>query len=313
MNETRGWNTTDVPDLHGRTAVVTGANTGIGWQTAKALAEHGATVVLACRDMAKAADAAGRITADVPTAEVSLLELDLASQASVRRAAEQVRADHPRLDLLINNAGAVVRQHTLTDDGYEKTLATNHLGHFAFTGLVLDRLMAVPGSRVVTVSSVGHKRGTIHFDDLHQRRGYQAAYFQAKLANLLYAYELQRRLAAAGAATVAVAAHPGNARTEFGRDMSLFVRVMMSPHLRLLTSWLMQDPPTAALPVIRAAADPEVRGGDYYGPDGRNEFTGHPVRVRSSASSYDTAAQRRLWQESERMTGVTYPLGARTA
>jgi NAD(P)-dependent dehydrogenase (short-subunit alcohol dehydrogenase family) len=166
----------------------------------------------------------------------------------------------------------------------------------------------VPGSRVVTVASIGHRRGTIDFDDLHFTRGYRYthAYFQSKLANLMFTYELQRRLAAAAAPTIAVAAHPGNARTEFGREMPLPVRVMMRPQLRMFTWWLMRSPQKAALATVR---DPDAGGGDYYGPPGRAQFTGHPTRVQSSAGSHDAAAQRRLWQESERLTGVAYPLG----
>jgi len=202
-------------------------------------------------------------------------------------------------------------RHRLTEDGFELTLATNHLGPFAFTGLVLDRLLAVPGSRIVTVASIGHRRGTINFDDLHFQRGYrfQDAYFQSKLANLLFTYELQRRLAAAGAPTIAVAAHPGNARTEFGRELSPLVRVAMSPRLRMLTWWLMQRPQMGALATVRAAVDPDARGGDYYGPPGRAQFTGYPTRVESTARAHDPQAQRRLWHESEQLTGVTYPVG----
>jgi NAD(P)-dependent dehydrogenase (short-subunit alcohol dehydrogenase family) len=307
----RRWTSADIPDQRGRTAVITGGNTGLGFETAKLLAEHGATVILACRDADRAADAAARITAAVPDSAVRTLHLDLASLASVRRAADQLRADHPRLDLLVNNAGGVRPRHAVTEDGFESTFATNHLGPFAFTGLILDRLLAVPGSRVVTVSSIGHRRGTVNFDDLHFARGYryQHAYFQAKLANLMFTYELHRRLASAGVPTIAVAAHPGNARTEFGREMPLPVRVMMRPQLRMLTWWLMQSPRRGALAAVRAAVAPDVAGCDYYGPPGRAQFTGYPARVQSSARSHDTAAQRRLWQESERLTGVSYPVG----
>ncbi|HEV8648059.1 MAG TPA: oxidoreductase [Actinomycetes bacterium] len=304
------WTATDIPDQRGRTAVITGANTGLGFETAKLLAQHGATVVLACRNPHKAADAAARIATAAPSAEVSTLQLDLASQASIHRAATQLRTDWPRIDLLINNAGGMMPRHRLTEDGFELTLATNHLGPFAFTGLILDRLLAVPGSRVVTVASIGHRRGTINFDDLHFQRGYryQTAYFQSKLANLLFTYELQRRLGAAGAPTIAVAAHPGNARTEFGRELSPLVRVAMSPRLRMLTWWLLQSPQMGTLSTVRAAVDPDVRGG-YYGPPGRAQFTGYPTRVQSTPASHDPQAQRRLWQESERLTGVTYPIG----
>jgi NAD(P)-dependent dehydrogenase (short-subunit alcohol dehydrogenase family) len=315
---TRRWTAADVPDQRGRTAVVTGGNTGLGFETARVLAARGATVVLACRNPQRAADAAARITASVPAATVRTLQLDLASQASVRRAAEQARDAHPRIDLLVNNAGGLVTRRSTTADGFELTFATNHLGPFAFTGLLLDALLAAPGSRVVTVSSIGHRygAGTINFDDLQSVRGRQhssrnrAAYFQTKLANLMFTYELQRRLAAAGRTTIAVAAHPGNARTEFGRDLDPFSRAVMSPRLRPLTWWLLQSPQVGALATLRAAVDPEARGGDFFGPPGRLQFTGHPARVDSSAASHDVAAQRRLWLESERLTGVTFPLTA---
>ena len=304
------WTAADVPEQRGRTIVITGANGGIGFETALVLAQHGAHVVLACRNPQRAADAAARITAAAPTGKVSTLQLDLASLASVREAAEQLRAQHPRIDVLVNNAGGVRPRHAVTEDGFESTLATNHLGPFAFTGLVLERLLETPGSRIVTVSSIGHRRGVIDFDDLHAERRYrfQPAYFQAKLANLMFTYELQRRLARVEARTIAVAAHPGNARTEFGHDMSPLVRTVMSPRLSLLTSWLLQSPQLGALPSLRAATDPTVRGGEYYGPPGRAQFTGYPTRVDSSDRSHDVEAQHRLWQESERLTGVTYPL-----
>jgi NAD(P)-dependent dehydrogenase (short-subunit alcohol dehydrogenase family) len=250
-----------------------------------------------------------RIRAESPSASVRTLALDLASQASVRRAAEQVTKDYPRIDLLINNAGALVSRHAVTEDGFEKTLATNHLGAFAFTGLTLERVLETPASRVVTVSSVGHRRGAMHFDDLHFTKSYsdRQAYFQSKLANLLFTYELQRRLAASGASTIAVAAHPGNARTAFGSDQRP-IRVFTSPRMRLVTSWLLQPAPIAALSTVRAAVDPAATGGEYFGPAGRNEWTGHPVRVESIPLSHDAESQQRLWHESERLTGVTYPL-----
>jgi NAD(P)-dependent dehydrogenase (short-subunit alcohol dehydrogenase family) len=309
------WTAADVPDLHGRTAVITGANTGIGFEAAKVLAERGAAVVLACRDLAKAADAAARIGAATPQARVSTLELDLASLASVRVAADRLRASHPRLDLLVNNAGLMMPPYGRTADGFELQLGTNHLGHFALTGLVLDLLLAVPGSRVVTVSSSGHRRGTLDFDDLQSERRYHrmTAYGQSKLANLMFTYELQRRLAAAGAPTIAVAAHPGGARTELARHSPIWIRAAVHPVLKPALSWLLQDARSGALPTLRAAVDPEVRGGEYYGPDGRGEFTGFPIRVDSSARSHDTDAQRRLWAESERLTGVTYHLTSLSA
>ncbi len=306
------WTEDRVPGQQGRTVVITGGNTGLGFEAARVLAQAGAVVVLACRDPARGAAAAARIRALAPRARVDLVRLDLASLASVREAAGRLRATYPAIDLLINNAGGLNPRYQRTEDGFERTLATNHLGPFALTGLVLDRLLPVPGSRVVTVSSIGHRRGVIDFDDLQADRGYrfQHAYFQSKLANLLFTYELQARLAAAAAVTIAVAAHPGNARTEFGRDMSRAARVAMSPRLRALTWWLMQSPQVGALATVRAATDPEARGGDYYGPPGRAQFTGHPVRVESSPRSHDPAAAARLWHESERLTGISYPIGA---
>jgi NAD(P)-dependent dehydrogenase (short-subunit alcohol dehydrogenase family) len=313
MTNNTPWTVEDVPDQRGRTAVITGANTGIGFETAQVLAQRGAAVVLACRNPAKAADAATRIRAGAPDASVRTLHLDLASQASVREAAERLRAGHQRIDLLVNNAGGVRPRHAVTEDGFESTIATNHLGPFAFTGLVLDRLLATPGSRIVTVSSIGHRRGAVNFDDLHFERGYrsQTAYFQSKLANLLFTYELQRRLT--GTETIAVAAHPGNARTEFGSDMNPLIRTAMSPKLAWLTWWLLQSGRMGALAPLRAATDPAAGGGDYYGPPGRLQFTGHPERVESSARSHDTETGQRLWRESERLTGVTYPAGRSSA
>jgi NAD(P)-dependent dehydrogenase (short-subunit alcohol dehydrogenase family) len=309
------WTAADLPDQQGKTALVTGANTGIGFEAAKVLAARGATVVLACRDLAKAEAAASQISAAAPRARVETLRLDLASLASVHQAAEQFHANHRCLNLLINNAGVIHPAYARTEDGFELHFGTNHLGHFAFTGLMLDRLLAVPGSRIVTVSSSGHRRGDIHLDDLALQHGYglNAAYGQSKLANLMFTYELQRQLAAVGARTIAVAAHPGNAYTEVGRHMPGWVRVALSPRLRLLNSWLLQSAQMGALPTLRAAVDPVATGGDYYGPAGPGEFTGHPTRVKSSARSHNADLQRRLWEESERLTGVNYRLAEQTA
>ena len=310
MTQRQRWTEADLPGLGGRTAVVTGANTGLGFQTARVLAARGATVVLACRNLARADAAAGRIADNVPGAQLRTVELDLAALESVRAAAAWLRAAYPQLDLLINNAGGVNPRPGRTADGFERTLGVNHLGPFALTGLVLDRLLAAPAARIVTVSSVGHRRGAIHLDDLNFDQGYrwQHAYFQSKLANLMFTFELQRRLAAAGAAAIAVAAHPGNARTEFGRDMNPVARAVMSPRLRALTFWLLQPAEIAALPIARAAADPAVRGGEYYGPGGWQEWTGYPERATPIARAHDQDVQQRLWARSEQLTGVTYQL-----
>jgi NAD(P)-dependent dehydrogenase (short-subunit alcohol dehydrogenase family) len=307
----RAWGLSDVPDQSGRTAVVTGASAGIGLETAKALAARGANVVLACRDLTKGERAAGWIAAGgVDRDALRLVRLDLASPASVRAAAEEILSTCSRFDLLINNAGVMSIPFQLGGYGVELTFATNHLAHFALTGLLLDRLVASAGSRIVTVSSNAHRRGEPRFDDLRSAAAYDpgAAYDRSKLANLLFTFELQRRLAAAGAATIAVAAHPGNARTDLWRTSSWLERVLIGPRLRLLTRWLAQSAEEGALPTLHAAADPAVRGGDYYGPRGAFGYTGPPVRVEASPRAHDRAAQRRLWELSEELTGVAYPL-----
>jgi NAD(P)-dependent dehydrogenase (short-subunit alcohol dehydrogenase family) len=297
------WTEADVPGQSGRTAVVTGANSGLGFETARVLAERGAAVVLAVRDPGKAKDAAARISAAVPAASLSTVRLDLGSLASVREAAEELRASHERLDLLINNAGLMMTPHGRTEDGFELQFGTNHLGHFALTGLLLDRMLQVPGSRVVTVSSNGHRMGRINFDDLQSERRYSrtGAYAQSKLANLLFTYELQDRLARAGAATEALAAHPGTSRTALTRNL---------PGLMRFGAALMPFQPSAmgAVPTLRAATDPAAHGGEYYGPAGLAENRGPAKRVQSSARSHDTQTGRRLWEESARLTGVSYPV-----
>ncbi|OBJ34752.1 SDR family NAD(P)-dependent oxidoreductase [Mycobacterium colombiense] len=300
------WTTADIPDQTGRVAVITGANTGLGYETALALADHGAHVVLAVRNLDKGKDAADRITAQRPHADVALAELDLTSLASVRTAAEQLRSAHDRIDLLINNAGVMYTPKSNTKDGFELQFGTNHLGHFAFTGLLLDRLLPVAGSRIVTVSSVGHRiLADIHFDDLQWERRYNrvAAYGQAKLANLLFTYELQRRLAPHGT-TIAAAAHPGMSDTELMRNMP----APLVGAFERIAPLVAQNPAMGALPTLRAATDPAVLGGQYYGPDGLGQTRGYPKIVGSSAKSHDVDRQRRLWAISEELTGVVYPL-----
>jgi NAD(P)-dependent dehydrogenase (short-subunit alcohol dehydrogenase family) len=301
------WTATDVPDQSGRVAVVTGANTGIGFEAAKVLAARGAAVVLAVRNLDKGKDAAARIGSTAPGADVSVQRLDLTSLDSVRAAAAELRSRYDTIDLLINNAGVMYTPKATTADGFELQFGTNHLGHFALTGLLLDRLLPVPGSRIVTISSVGHRiRARIHFDDLQLERRYGrvAAYGQSKLANLLFTYELQRRLAAAGAPTIAVAAHPGGSNTELVRNSPAFLRVLNT----VLGPLIAQSAEMGALPTLRAGTDPGVLGGQYYGPDGFQETRGHPVLVGSSARSHDADTQRRLWTVSTDLTGVTFPV-----
>ena len=300
------WTTADIPDQSGRVAVITGANTGLGFETAAALAAKGARVVLAVRNLDKGKDAVALINKRNPSADVALQELDLTSLDSIRAAAEQLRADHDRIDLLINNAGVMYTPKSTTKDGFELQFGTNHLGHFAFTGLLLDKLLPVAGSRVVTVSSVGHRiLADIHFDDLQWDRRYNrvAAYGQAKLANLLFTYELQRLLAPQGT-TIAVAAHPGMSDTELMRNMP----APLITAFERVAPLVAQDPAMGALPTLRAATDPAVLGGQYYGPDGIGQTRGYPKIVGSSKKSHDAATQQRLWNVSEELTGVTYPV-----
>jgi len=304
------WTTADVGDQSGRIAVITGATSGLGLETARVLAQHGATVVLAARDPVKSSAAQATIRGGQPSAKVETAQLDLGSLESVRAAAADLTARFPRLDLLINNAGVMMPPYSLTKDGFELQFGTNHLGHFALTGLLMTSLLAQPGSRVVTVSSNGHRAGRMNFADLQSARHYQkmAAYGRSKLANLMFTYELQRRLAAARAQTIALAAHPGTARTDLARHMPGFAQSAMSPRLGPLNSWWVQDGSMGALPTLRAATDPDAIGGTYYGPDGAFQFTGYPVVVTSSVRSHSREAQRRLWVESEQLTGITYPV-----
>ena len=302
------WTDKDVPDQSGRVAIVTGSNTGLGYDNARVLAARGATVVMAVRDTAKGDAAADRIRELTPGAVVVVHKLDLGSLASVRTAGAELAAAYPRIDLLINNAGVMYPPKQTTVDGFELQFGTNHLGHFALTGLLLDNLLSVDGSRVVVVSSIAHNiRAKIDFADLQwETRRYDrvASYGQSKLANLMFAYDLQRRLAAAKAETIAVAAHPGVAATELVRH----VPGAGLPGVNWLSGRLLNTSELGALATLRAATDPAVQGGQYYGPDGFKELRGYPVVVTSSPQSHDTALQARLWSVSEELTGVTYPV-----
>jgi NAD(P)-dependent dehydrogenase (short-subunit alcohol dehydrogenase family) len=298
------WTSGDVPGQHGRLAVVTGANTGLGFETARVLAARGASVVLAVRDTDKGKAAAARIAGAAPGADVTVQHLDLASLESIRAAAAQLRAAHPGIDLLINNAGVMFPPKQTTGDGFELQLGTNHLGHFALTGLLLEQMLPVAGSRVVTVSSTAHRLGArINFDDLQSQRSYHrvAAYSQSKLANLLFTYELQRRLSGAATTTIALAAHPGLAATELTRNTPPITAFF---YARLLS----QKAAMGALPTLRAATDPGAAGGQYYGPGRLFGTRGYPKLATSSRQSHNTAIQRRLWTVSEQLTGVTFPV-----
>jgi NAD(P)-dependent dehydrogenase (short-subunit alcohol dehydrogenase family) len=302
------WTAADVPDQTGRVAIITGSNTGIGYGAAAVLAAKGAHVVLAVRNLEKGGQAAERIKAASPNATVTLQELDLTSLENIRTAAEELRATFPRIDLLINNAGVMYTDKASTKDGFELQFGTNHLGHYALTGRLLDHMLGVEGSRVVTVSSVGHRiRAKIHFDDLNLDRNYNRVVGKGhyQIANLLFTYELGRRLAAKGAPTIATAAHPGAADTDLLRNMPGGIRQVSQ---FFWSAFVAQSADMGAEPTLRAAADPGVKNGQYFGPGGFQEQKGHPKLVASSAQSHDEDIQRRLWTVSEELTGVTYPL-----
>ncbi|MCU0508466.1 MAG: oxidoreductase [Anaerolineae bacterium] len=309
MTEYENWVAQYIPRLDGRTVIVTGANSGLGFEAAKLLAARGAVVVLAVRNLAKGREAAARICEETPSARLELLPLDLADLGSVGRFAEEVRASQNKLHALINNAGVMAIPQRSTADGFEMQFGTNHLGHFALTGLLLPLLLRTPEARVVTVSSGIHIIGRINFDDLQSEERYSdfRVYAQSKLANLLFTYELQRKFEEAGARCSALAAHPGYASTNLqavGPTMaeSKARQFMMKASNRLLA----QPAAMGALPLIYAATSPDAQGGEYYGPAGLFGQRGYPKVVKSSAASYDEAVAKRLWQVSEELTGVTY-------
>lgn len=289
----------NMPDLSGKVAIVTGANSGIGYETARALARKQATVILACRDSKKGAAAVQTITQENPAAQAELMQLDLSDQGSVRRFASEFTRQYDRLDILINNAGIMATPFKRTVDGFEAQFATNHLGHFALTGLLLPLILRTPRARVVAISSGGHRFGEIDFDNLNAEIRYNStrAYAQSKLANLLFTYELQRRFEGAGVAAIAVAAHPGWTATNLAAHWRM---------VQLLNPFIGQKPKMGALPTLYAATAPDVRGGDYYGPGGWQGVRGYPTKVKSSDRSYDTAVAARLWTVSEELTGVRY-------
>lgn len=294
----------DVPSQSGKTFLVTGANTGIGWDTARVLAERGARVLLGCRSEGKAHDAIARIRESAPDAEIEWVALDLASLASVRAAAELVLQEN-RLDGLINNAGVMVPPKSETEDGFELQFGVNHLGHFALTGLVMPLMKDQAGARVVNVSSLAHRSGRINYDDLQAERRYSAMerYSMSKFANILFTYELQRRLEQAGSPAIAVASHPGVSATELGRHMNPLIGLLFLPML------LIQNTSAeGALPSLMAATAEDVSGGDYFGPSGFAEMSRSARKVQTVPASRDEADAARLWQVSEELTGVTYGL-----
>ena len=295
----RRWTATAIPPLHAKVAVVTGSNSGLGLEAARLLAGAGARVLMACRNPARAEAAAARVG---PAAEV--VQLDLASLASVARAAGDIASRTERLDILVNNAGVMAVDQSVTEDGFEMQFGVNHLGHFALTAHLSPLLMSTPGARVVAVSSPAHRVGVVRFDDLmFEKRGYDRwrPYFQSKLANLLFAFELDRRLRAADQPVSAMGAHPGVSRTNLGSDGNGALNALLRP-----MGGFGQPASIGALPIVRAAVDPAARGGELYGP--RLMMVGYPVRETPSRKARDRRLAAELWERSEDLTGARFEI-----
>ena len=303
------WTADTIPHLTDKVAIITGANSGLGYESALALAGKGAQVVIASRNQDKAKTARDAIYNAHPNAILDIIQLDLANLESVQRFAETFTTKYDRLDILMNNAGVMALPPRKTTDGFEMQFGTNHLGHFALTGRLLDLILATPNARVVTVSSSLHRQGKMNFDDLQSEENYAKwdAYAQSKLANLLFAFELQRKLEAVDSSTISVGAHPGYSGTNLqttGPDMegSQIRRVMM----KVANVLFSQSAAMGALPQLYAAVGPDVKGGEYYGPGGLMEMRGYPTRVKANDQAYDNESAARLWTISKQLTGVTY-------
>ncbi|MFI8399337.1 oxidoreductase [Streptomyces sp. NPDC085463] len=310
MTKKQRWTADRIPDQTGRVSVVTGANSGLGLATTRELARRGGRVILAVRDEGRGRRAAEGLAAEgIAPDLLDVRPLDLADLDSVRDFAGRVREDHSRLDVLVNNAGVMAPPRTLSPQGHELQFAVNHLGHFALTGLLLDLLAAGRDPRVVTVSSVNHRRKGLGFEDLDGGRGYapMAFYDRSKFANAVFGQELHRRLTGSGSPVLAVLAHPGYTATGLQTKASGPAKVLFG---YLGNPLLAQRPERGALPQLYAATAPQVRGGEFIGPDGPAELRGAPTRVRISDAAADPETGRRLWELSERLIGVRFPVAA---
>jgi NAD(P)-dependent dehydrogenase (short-subunit alcohol dehydrogenase family) len=305
----KNWDAENISDQKSKVVIVTGSSSGIGYEAARVLANKNAKVIIAVRSLEKGNAAAEKIRAQNKNVDVSVMQLDLADLTSVKKFADEFRNTYSRLDLLINNAGVMIPPYGKTKDGFELQFGTNHLGHFALTGQLLPLLNATKDARVVNVSSGAHNFGNLDFDDLAwEKRGYSAfrAYGDSKLANLYFTYELNKKLRAAGADTIATAAHPGYTATELQRHSSL---------IAMGNSLLAQSVSMGALPTLRAATEAGLKGDEYFGPNGIMEMWGYPKRVESNKLSHDESIAQKLWEVSEKLTGVNYafaePLGSK--
>jgi len=301
------WTTKNIPELSGKIIIITGANSGIGFESAREFTRKGAEVIVASRDPTKANRAILKIQQEIPGAKLKFIELNLASLESIRKFAEEFKSNYDRLDILLNNAGIMLIPYRKTLDGFENMIGTNHLGHFALTGLLLDRLSATPGARVVNVSSNILCSGETDFSNLlfENKSGYSPmkAYSRSKLANLLFTYELQRRFRSEGFDIIALAAHPGASATSLANHL-FFNQIswLIQPLMRLI----FQSSAMGALPSIRSAVDQGAQGGQFYGPDGKGELSGYPIVVDSNSASKNEKDARKLWEISEELTGIKY-------
>ena len=309
MTKDMNWTIERISDLNGKVIIVTGGNSGLGYESVKAFAAKGAEVILASRSTVKGEEALAEILKDVPDGKIKVMQLDLGDLESVRNFTSAFKLGYKKLDVLLNNAGIMMTPYLTTKDGFEGQLGTNHLGHFALTGLLMDVLLNTPGSRVVNVSSGAHKSGEMDFSNLQFENGLgykpMKAYGRSKLSNLLFTYELQRKLEASKKDTIAAAAHPGIAMTNLANHlMGKFLFKILTPLFKMMA----QDQAMGALPQIRASVDPDVKGSEYYGPDGKNEYKGYPVVVPSNEASHNLEDAARLWEESEKLTGVKFDI-----
>ncbi len=307
MKTAKRWTASDIPDLTGKTAVVTGANSGTGFETALELARNGASVVLACRSESRGETALRRIKDSVTSARVEVMLLDLGDLSSIADFAGRFSSANERLDVLVNNAGIMATPYRTTKDGFESQFGTNHLGHFALTAKLMTTIKAAQDARIVNVASLAHRSGSIDLEaPQYERSNYKRfdAYARSKLANLFFTYEMHRRLQLAKLTHVAsLAAHPGFARTNLAQGLGL-IGTLLKPIGALIS----QNAHMGALPILRAATDPDAFGGQYYGPDRPNERRGYPVVVSSTPASHDEEVGRRLWEISEELTGVTFDI-----
>lgn len=300
------WDMAKVSSQKGKIAIVTGANTGLGYETALALAGKGMKVILACRNIEKAEKAKEKIEQKYPIAALECRQIDLSRLNSVRSFAANFSKDYHQLDLLINNAGIMIPPFSLTEDGFESQMGANYFGHFVLTQNLLTVLLKTSNSRIISLSSIAHKQGNIQFKDLQFEKKYDAikAYAQSKLACLIFAIELQRRLAKAGSSTISLAAHPGISDTELMRYLPTWSMLLVP----ILSAFVAHKPDKGALPTLRAALDETAKGGDFYGPNGRREFNGSPVKVKARRKAKEEKLAKRLWAISEELTACTYNL-----